>query len=209
MNERIKIRLPIIVEGRYDKSTLSSIFDAKIITTEGFGVFNSREKKALIKKLAERHGIILLTDSDAGGRQIRSFLSGFLPKDKLFHLYIPKVEGKEARKKAPSKSGLLGVEGMKRETLEKLLLPFVHNDPCEENSEAPTSKMLTKLDFFCDGLSGTDGAAERRARLAAYFDLPDDMSANALMQAINLAVGYEDYKKACNELFCVHDGKKI
>ena len=201
MNEKIKINLPIIVEGRYDKSTLSSIFDAKIITTEGFGVFNSKEKKALIKKLAERNGVILLTDSDSGGRQIRAFLSGFLPKDKLFHLYIPKVEGKEARKKTASKSGLLGVEGMTREVLEKVLQPFAVCDPCEKKSTALCEKAITKLDFFNDGLSGGDGSSERRAHLAAHFALPEDMSANALLQALNLTVGYEEYKAAVDEIF--------
>lgn len=203
MNDKIKIKLPIIVEGRYDKSTLSSIFDARIITTEGFGIFNSVEKKALIKKLAERHGVILLTDSDAGGKQIRSFLSGFLPKDKLFHLYIPRVEGKETRKRVPSKSGLLGVEGMERGVLERVLEPFVIRDECEENFDAYREKTVTKLDFFNDGLSGKDGASERRARLASHFDLPEDMSANALLQAINLVVGYDEYKKAVKALFAL------
>ena len=200
MSEKIKINLPIIVEGRYDKSTLSSIFDAKIITTDGFGIFNSKEKKALIKKLAERNGVILLTDSDSGGKQIRSFLSGFLPKDKLFHLYIPKVEGKEARKKTASRSGLLGVEGMTREVLLKVLQPFTISDGCEKNEVTLCEKDVTKLDFFNDGLSGSDGSSERRARLAEHFGLPEDMSANALLQAINLAVGYKEYKKAVEKL---------
>lgn len=201
MNERIKIKLPIIVEGRYDKSTLSAIFDAKIITTEGFGIFNSREKKALIKKLAECHGVILLTDSDSGGKQIRSFLSGFLPKDKLFHLYIPKLEGKEARKKTPSKSGLIGVEGMSRDVLEKVLAPFIERGACEKNGKMASEKAVTKLDFFSHGLSGSSNSSEKRRRLALYFDLPGDMSANALIEAINLVVGYEGYKRAYNELF--------
>ncbi len=201
MSGKIKIKLPIIVEGRYDKSTLSSIFDARIITTEGFSIFNSSEKKALIKRLAERHGVILLTDSDSGGRQIRSFLSGFLPKDKLFHIYIPKIEGKEARKKAPSKSGFLGVEGMGREVLEKVLEPFIERGECEKNGNTLYEKAVTKLDFFNDGFAGTDGASERRARLASYFGLPGDMSANSLIQAINLAFGYEEYKRAVSQLF--------
>ena len=201
MNEKIKITLPIIVEGRYDKSTLSSIFDARIITTEGFGIFNSREKKALIKKIADRDGVILLTDSDSGGRQIRSFLSGFLPKDKLFHIYIPRVEGKEARKKSPSKSGLLGVEGMPREVLVRALEPFAEQGACKEKAGMSNEKMITKLDFFNDGLSGTDGALERRALLASHFDLPENMSANSLLQAINLVSGYEEYKKAISQIF--------
>lgn len=201
MIQRTKIRLPIIVEGRYDKSTLSSIFDATIVATDGFSVFNSAEKRALIKKLAERGGVILLTDSDAGGRQIRSFLTGLLPKDKIFHLYIPEVAGKERRKKAPSKAGLLGVEGMSREILEKVLSPFIESGECLNNGRLANAKMLTKLDFFNDGLSGGEGSAEKRDLLAMRLGLPSGMSSKALIEAINLAVGYEEYRRAYKEEF--------
>lgn len=187
--EKIKISLPIIVEGRYDKSTLASIFDAKIITTGGFSVFNSKEKSALIKKLAEREGIILLTDSDGGGRQIRTYLSGILPSDKIHHLYIPQLAGKEKRKKAPSKEGFLGVEGMSREVLVRVFAPFVCSETCEEKPV----KMLTKLDFFNDGFSGASNSQKKREKLAAELGLPRDMSAKALIDAINLAFGYERY----------------
>ena len=193
MDEKIRIRLPIIVEGRYDKSTLCSIFDATVITTNGFGIFKSNEKRALIKKLAERGGIILLTDSDAGGRQIRSFLSGILPKDKIIHLYTPEIAGKERRKKAPSKAGLLGVEGVGREILVKLLLPFADTGACREKTEI---REVTKLDFFRDGLSGGDGSRERRDRLARMLGLPANMSANALIDAINLISSREEYERA-------------
>ena len=201
MTERKKIKLPIIVEGRYDKSTLSSIFDATVVATDGFSVFNSSEKRALIKKLAERGGIILLTDSDAGGRQIRSFLSGFLPKDKIYHIYIPEVEGKERRKKTSSKAGLLGVEGMSREILEKVLSPFIDSGACDENADKSNAKMLTKLDFFNDGLSGGTGAEEKRNALAKALSLPSGMSAKALIEAINLTVGYEEYARVYKEIF--------
>ena len=194
MSERIKINLPIIVEGKYDKCTLSSIFDATIISTNGFGVFNSKEKRALIRRLGER-GIIILTDSDGGGKQIRSYLSGILPKDKIFHLYIPEIEGKERRKKSASKAGLLGVEGMTRDVLESVLSPFISHGACEENSVFPSSKMLTKLDFFNDGLSGGNDSSKKRAELAKTLGFPSDMSANALIEAINLTVGYEGYKR--------------
>lgn len=195
MSERIKINLPIIVEGKYDKCTLSSIFDATIISTNGFGVFNSKEKRALIRRLGER-GIIILTDSDSGGKQIRSYLSGILPKDKIFHLYIPEIEGKERRKKSASKAGLLGVEGMTRDVLESVLSPFISHGACEENSVFPSSKMLTKLDFFNDGLSGGNDSSKKRAELAKALGFPSDMSANALIEAINLTVGYVGYQKA-------------
>lgn len=195
MSERIKINLPIIVEGKYDKCTLSSIFDATIISTNGFGVFNSKEKRALIRRIGER-GIIILTDSDGGGKQIRSYLSGILPKDKIFHLYIPEIEGKERRKKSASKAGLLGVEGMTRDVLESVLSPFISHGACEENSVFPSSKMLTKLDFFNDGLSGGNDSSKKRAELAKALGFPSDMSANALIEAINLTVGYAGYQKA-------------
>ena len=180
MNEKIKIDLPIIVEGRYDKSTIASIFDAVIITTDGFGIFNSKEKKALIKKLGER-GIILLADSDAGGKQIRSYISGLLPKEKIHHLYIPEVEGKEKRKKSRSKAGLLGVEGMSREVLQRVLSPFISDGKSGENRSLKSGKMLTKLDLFMDGLSGGEGASEKRSKLAASLGFPSDMSANSLI----------------------------
>jgi ribonuclease M5 len=199
MSEKIKIRLPIIAEGRYDKSTLASIFDATVITTGGFGIFNSKEKQALIKKLAERGGVILLTDSDAGGRQIRSFLSGILPKDKLFHIYIPEVKGKERRKKEPSKSGLLGVEGMTREVLERVLAPFICNEDSRKNDSE--NKKVTKLDFYNDGLSGSSDSQKKRSLLAARLGLPSDMSANSLIEAINIAYGYEEYCRCCEDLF--------
>ncbi len=198
--EKLRISLPIIVEGRYDKSTLSSFVSAKIITTDGFSVFNSKEKRALIKKLAEKEGIIIITDSDAGGRQIRSFLSGFVPNDKIHHLYIPQILGKEKRKKSASKEGYLGVEGMERETLEKLLKPFTTSTPCEENEINSNKRMLTKLDLFADGLSGGEGASYLRAELAARLGLPRDMSAKALVDAINLLYSYEEYKSTLSNI---------
>ncbi len=194
--KRMKISLPIIVEGRYDKSTLSSIVDAKIITTDGFSVFNSSEKKSLIKKLTEKTGIILITDSDAGGRQIRSFLRGFLPSEKIFNLYIPEVKGKEKRKKTASKEGLLGVEGMTREILEKLLKPFESKTPCEEKVDIQEKKTVTKLDFFSDGLSGRENSQKLREKLAERLGLPKNMSAKAVIDAINLLYGYEEYRAA-------------
>ncbi len=200
-SEKKRIRLPIIVEGRYDKSTISSIFSATVITTGGFGIFNSKEKRALIKKLAERGGIILLTDSDGGGRQIRSYLSGILPKDKIFHVYIPQIEGKESRKKHASKAGFLGVEGVGREVLEKVLAPFIDEGACDEKRESSNTKMLTKLDFFNDGLSGGPSSSEKRGAVVRALGFPHDMSANALIEAINLTVGYDGYRKILEELF--------
>ena len=189
-----RIKYPVIVEGRYDKITLSSIFSGHFITTEGFSVFNSKEKQTLIRRIAER-GIILLCDSDAGGRQIRSFLLGALPKEKIINLYIPEIEGKEKRKRAPSKSGRLGVEGMPREVLTKLLSPYT-----EQGEGLPAVTELTKRELYLDGLSGGEGAKEKRETLAKKLGLPREMSANALIEAINLTVGKEGYDAAMAEL---------
>ena len=193
--ERIKISLPIVVEGRYDKSTLSGFIDGVIITTGGFSVFNNKEKQALIRRLGEG-GIIILTDSDGGGKQIRKFLSEILPPDKIHHLYIPKIEGKEKRKTKPSAQGTLGVEGMEKEILLRLLSPFADGDKPEKER-----KMITKVDFFTDKLTGCDNASENRARLCAMCDLPSDMAPNALLEAMNLLYGYEGYKALVDEIF--------
>ena len=188
--EKLKISLPVLVEGKYDKITLSSVIDAKIISLSGFGIFNSKEKQLLIRRLADSGGLILLTDSDSGGIQIRSFVSGIVPKDRLFHVYIPKIKGKEKRKATPSKQGLLGVEGMDREVLEKLLLPFASGNACEKKSE----KQVSKTDFFLDGLSGGACASVRRDLFAKLAELPSGMSANALLDAVNMLCTYEEYK---------------
>lgn len=192
--EKLKISLPIIVEGRYDKSTLSGFIDATIITTDGFSIFNNKERQALIRRIA-KNGIILLTDSDGGGKQIRKFLMGILPPDKIHNLYIPKVAGKESRKRKPSAGGTLGVEGMEKEVLLKLLTPFANGKNPSKNT-----KMITKVDFFTDKLTGCDGASKNRRKLCALCDLPDDMTPNALLEAINLLYGYEEYKKMVEKI---------
>ncbi len=189
MREKKKIKYPIIVEGKYDKNTLSQLFDAVIIPVGGFGIFNSKEKQALIRKIGE-DGIIVLTDSDGGGKQIRSFLSGILPKGALHHLYIPQVEGKERRKIHPSKAGLLGVEGMESDVLLKVLLPFVVD---EKDDTGADKELITRLDLYNDGFSGGDGAAERRAALCKKIGLPTDMNAKALLEALNIITTKEEY----------------
>ena len=186
--EKIKIDLPIIVEGRYDKSALMGYLDAKIITTGGFSIFNDKEKQALIRRIGE-NGIILLTDSDGGGKQIRKFLQGIIPKEKIHNLYIPKIEGKEKRKSKASKEGTLGVEGMEKEVILRLIAPFVSGERAQKDI-----KMITKVDFFQDKLTGCDNASENRAWLCRECNLPDDMTPNALLEAMNLLYGYDEYK---------------
>lgn len=195
MEEKIRLKLPLIVEGRYDKSALSGYIDGVIMTTGGFSIFNNKEKQALIRRAAHE-GIIILTDSDGGGRQIRSFLSGILPPDKIHHVFIPKIEGKEKRKRAPGKAGVLGVEGMSREVLTRLLSPFADREceGCEQKKE------ITKTDFYLDGLSGGVGSSERRAALCRAAGLPEDMTAKALLEAMNLLYGYDEYKKLAMQI---------
>ncbi len=186
--ERLKISLPIIVEGRYDKSALSGYIDADVIATGGFSVFNNKEKQILIRKIS-KNGIIILTDSDAGGRQIRSFLQGIIPKEKIHNVFIPKIEGKECRKRKPSKEGVLGVEGMKKETVIRLLSPFA-----EGNTTEKERKMITKLDFYEDGLSGRENSSAMRRKICEMLELPNDMTANALLEAVNILISREEYK---------------
>lgn len=192
MNEKIKISLPIIVEGRYDKAAICSIFDATVVATDGFALFNSREKRALIEKLAIG-GIIVLTDSDSGGRQIRTYLSSILPKDKVFHVYVPRIKGKESRKNRPSKEGVLGVEGVGKEALIKALSPFI-------GDRVLGGREICALDFYEDGFSGAPLSTERRARLAALAGLPENMSAKALMGAINILYGYDGYRDLVSKM---------
>ena len=191
MMQKKKISLPIIVEGRYDKSTLSSIFDCTVISVGGFGIFNSKEKQALLRKICA-DGAIILTDSDGGGVQIRSFLSGILPKDRIYHAYIPKVEGKEKRKTKAGKAGLLGVEGMSRETLERVLAPFIEDGERVEFLREKGTKMLTKVDFFRYGLTGSDNSSARRDSLCLSVGLPGGMTPNALLEAMNLLYSYDE-----------------
>jgi len=188
-----KITLPIVVEGKYDKIKLSSIVDADIITTDGFSLFNQKEKLALLRRLAEGRGVIVLTDPDGGGRVIRSYLSGALRGERVYHLHIPAVPGKEPRKRVGGRAGLLGVEGIAPEVLLSLLAPFA-------GESVPHRASLTKADLYADGLSGGEGSAARRAALSAALSLPPDLSASALLAAINLLFSEEEYRAALASL---------
>ncbi len=189
MREKISLKYPVIVEGKYDKITLSSLVDTTIITTDGFSIFNNKEKQSLLRRLCQG-GVILLTDSDGGGKQIRSFISGILPKDKIFHLYIPQIEGKERRKAHSSKAGFLGVEGMEVDVILNLLAPFI-----ADVKAAKSGKMITKVDFFQDKLTGFPNSSKRREALCRLANLPPDMTPNRLLEAMNLLFGYEEYKE--------------
>lgn len=179
--EKLKISYPIIVEGKYDKIKILSVADACVIQTDGFGVFKNSERLALIRRLAEKDKIIVMTDSDGAGKVIRSHITSAIPKDKLIQLYIPQVEGKEKRKQAPSAEGYLGVEGTEADTIRRLLEPFAsQSEACGAYAE------ITKLDFFELGLTGKDDSSSRRDELAVAIGLPRKMTANALLAAVNV-----------------------
>ncbi len=187
--EKLKIAYPVIVEGKYDRLRLISVAEAQIITTEGFGIFRKSEKAALIRALAEKSRIIVLTDSDGAGGVIRSRISQLVPRERLIQLYIPKIEGKERRKASPSAEGTLGVEGMESGLLRQLLKPY--SDP--RALDAIYENPLSKTDFYIDGLSGGEGSAARRDAFAKKLNLPPGMSANALLAAARLICPYEKY----------------
>lgn len=196
--KKLQIAYPIIVEGKYDRMKLLAICDGLIIKTDGFGVFKKDEKAALIRALAEKSPIIVLTDSDGGGKVIRSHISSLVPKDKLIQLYIPKIEGKEKRKSEPSKEGILGVEGMENELLYKLLEPFSTelNNEANEKLTKIAENPLSKIDFFVDGLTGGENSSTKRDELAKKFSLPSGMTPNALLEALKVVATYDEYLEA-------------
>ncbi len=191
----LKIKEAVIVEGRYDKLKLSNILDTLIVETNGFGIYNDKAKLKFIKRLANERGIIILTDSDHSGFQIRHYLSSGVPKDKIKHIYIPDVYGKEKRKKEPSKEGKLGVEGMS----EKLLLDLFNK--ANVNSENVTiENPVTNFDLFDLGLSGTPNAKQNKKKLLKALDLPEFLSTNSLLSYINSSMTRDEFISVVNAL---------
>ena len=194
-----KIREVIVVEGRYDKNTLSQIVDATVVTLGGFAVFNDREKVAFLRRLAEERGLIVLTDSDGAGFVIRNYLKGALPRDKVKQAYIPDIAGKERRKRRPGKEGKLGVEGMDPATLLSVLRRCGATFEVE-GEETPVGEPITKADLFALGLSGGSGSAQRRQALAKALDLPKHLSPNALLDVLNLLTTKEELAETVRHL---------
>jgi ribonuclease M5 len=196
--KKLQIAYPIIVEGKYDRMKLLAICEGLIIKTDGFGIFKKDEKAALIRALAKNSHIIVLTDSDGGGKVIRSHVSSLVPKDKLIQLYIPKIEGKEKRKSEPSKEGTLGVEGMENDLLYDLLKPFSSENDTKssEKLQKIAQNPLSKVDFYVDGLTGGENSSQRRDELAKKFGLPSGMTPNALLEALKVVATYEEYLSA-------------
>ena len=179
----VKIREAIVVEGRYDKNTLCQIVDAPILETSGFGIFKNKEQMALLRKVAEKRGLIVFTDSDGAGFVIRNHVKSAIPGKYLKHAYIPDVYGKEKRKSAPGKEGKLGVEGMKPEVILECLRRTGATFEGEDASE--TRQEITKADLMDLGLYGP-GSNDRRAKLIKKLGFPEKISTNGFLQAVNL-----------------------
>ena len=185
----VKIKEAILVEGRYDKNTLSQILDAPILETSGFGIFKDKQQMALLRRIAETRGLIVFTDSDGAGFVIRNHIKSAIPGKFLKHAYIPDIYGKEKRKTAPGKEGKLGVEGM---TKEVILESLRRAGATIEGEETAPVRQITKQDLMELGLSGTADASERRLKLLKHLNLPERMSPNAMLQALNLLYNLEE-----------------
>ena len=199
--EKLKIKEAIVVEGRYDKNTLSQLVDAVIIETSGFGIFSNKEKLKLMRDIADKRGIIVLTDSDSAGFMIRNHIKGAIDPDKIKQAYIPDIMGKEKRKRSVSKEGKLGVEGMRPDIIRQAL---VRAGATIEGVEEPLSANMhpiTKTDFFCMGLSGGAGSSAKRQQLIKALGLPERLSADALLDIINALYTREEFEKSAADIF--------
>ena len=192
----LSLKEAVIVEGKYDAIKLSNMVDALILTTDGFGIFKDKEKQALLRRLAETRGLIVLTDSDSAGFLIRSFLRSAVPQGNVKHVYIPDVFGKEKRKRAPGAEGKLGVEGMAQDVL---LEAFRKAGVCAEPDAAPR-KEITRLDLYEYGLSGKPNSREKRKRLLQRMALPERLSTGNLVKLLNCFADREEFLRIVKEI---------
>ncbi len=190
----VKIREAIVVEGRYDKNTLSQIVDAPILETAGFGIFKDKKQMALLRQVAEKRGLIVFTDCDGAGFVIRNHIKSAIPGKYLKHAYTPDILGKERRKAAPGKEGKLGVEGMTKDIILEALRKA---GATIEGEEGASSHQITKQDLMELGLSGGADASAKRLALLKKLNLPEHMSANAMLQALNLLYSLEELEAIC------------
>ena len=193
----IKIREAIVVEGRYDKNTLSQIVDAPILETSGFGVFKNKQQFAFLRRVAHERGLIVFTDSDGAGFVIRNHLKSAIEPQYLKHAYIPDIYGKEHRKKTAGKEGKLGVEGMRPEVIVEALR---RAGATIEGEEAASTQQITKQDLVELGLSGGKDSSQKRLALLKKLDLPEHMSANAMLQALNLLYDLDTLRTFLEEM---------
>lgn len=193
MTDKIYLKEAVIVEGRYDRVRLSGFIASPVIETGGFRVFKDKEKQALIRAIAERRGVLIMTDVDSAGFVIRNFLRGIIPQEKILHAYIPTVPGKERRKPEPSKEGVLGVEGLDSEALLKAIREsgaHIESDPLSgaepsNRAEQDESQRISKSDFYSYGMTGTRNAAARRSAVLSDLGLPRYLTPNAMISALN------------------------
>ncbi len=193
----VKIKEAIVVEGRYDKNTLSQIIDAPILETAGFGVFKDKQQLELLRKVAQKRGLIVFTDADGAGFVIRNHIKSAIPSQYLKHAYIPDILGKERRKSAPGKEGKLGVEGMKAEVILEALRRA--GATIDGQNSAPTNA-ITKQNLMALGLSGGANSAQLRKVLLKKLELPEHMSSNAMLQALNLLLSLDELTAIIKEI---------
>lgn len=193
----VKIKEAIVVEGRYDKNTLSQIVDAPILETNGFGIFKDKAQMGLLRQVAEKRGLIVFTDADGAGFMIRNHIKSAIPGQFLKHAYTPDIFGKERRKAAPGKEGKLGVEGMRPEIIIEALRKA---GATIEGEDIMPKNQITKQDLMELGLSGGADASAKRLALLKKLDLPEHMSANALLQALNLLYSLDELTAMLHEI---------
>ena len=194
----IKIKEAIVVEGRYDKNTLSQIVDAPILETSGFGIFKDKKQMALLRQVAQKRGLIVFTDPDGAGFVIRNHIKSAIPGNYLKHAYIPDMMGKERRKRTPGKEGKLGVEGMNPEIIVEALR---RAGATIEGENTASNHQITKQDLMELGLSGGADSSVKRLALLKKLGLPEHMSSNAMLQALNLLYSLEELNELVRELW--------
>ncbi len=192
----IKIKQAVIVEGKYDKIKLSGIIDAPIIQTDGFGIFKDKELQSLIRTLAKKRGILVLTDSDSAGFKIRSFIGSTVDQKDVIHAYIPDIFGKESRKTEPSKEGKIGVEGVS----EDIIMQALSNAGVLCESTPEPERPITKLDLYELGFTGGEDSSKKRAALLRYYSFPERLSANSLIKVLNCVTTYERFLDDVKEI---------
>lgn len=189
MKKLLKIDKVIIVEGKYDKIRLENIIDALILITNGFGIFKDKEKKELIKLLAEKHGIVIITDSDSAGMLIRSHLKGIVSNEKITNIYLPQIKGKEKRKRRAAAEEFLGVEGISDE----IILSALNKANIDAQKIEKNERKIEKRDFVSWGISGGEKSAVKRKKLLAFLGLPDNISSNSFLEIANSLYGYDKF----------------
>ncbi len=192
----IKLQSPVIVEGKYDKITLENVLDALIIPTNGFSLFKDKEKCQMIRLLAQKHGVVVITDSDSAGNMIRAYIKNIVGDSKITNVYIPQIKGKEKRKRTAGKEGLLGLEGMSREVIEKAL----EKSGVLGRTVIENKKKITKTDLYMRGFSGGENSNEKRQKLLRKLELPLNLSPNAMLDVLNTLMTYEEF---CEVADCV------